>query len=80
MALCKDAYFIFHSEDEVFDTDLRPGSLAPRSGIYRCMGCGREVAVEQIERLPPRNHHRHTRPGEGAVRWRLIVYADHRPA
>lgn len=80
MALSKGAHFVFHSEDEIFDQDIKPGTLAPLSGIYRCMGCGREVAVEQIDRLPDKHHHRHTRPGQGDIRWRLIVYADHRPA
>jgi hypothetical protein len=50
---------------------------AAGSGIYRCMGCGREVASNESEPLPPQNHHQHNQ-NQGSIRWKLIVYADHR--
>jgi hypothetical protein len=40
------------------------------------MGCGREIGIAQGHTLPPQNQHEHT-PAQGAIRWRLIVYADH---
>ena len=59
-----------------FNADHRPGEVPPFSGIYRCMGCGREIVAEQARQFPPQNHHQHT-TAQGHIRWRLIVYADH---
>lgn len=78
MAMYKDGVFLTQSHDGVFDGDNHPGSAASRSGIYRCMGCGREITSEENHPLPPQNHHQHG-AGQGSIRWRLIVYADHRP-
>ena len=77
MALYKRSGYILQSEDETFDEEYRPGTIATRSGIYRCSGCGREIASEQRNPLPPHDHHEHTER-QGAIRWMLIVYADHR--
>jgi hypothetical protein len=41
------------------------------------MGCQREVASNEHEPLPPQNHHQHS-VAQGSIRWKLIVYADHR--
>lgn len=78
MAMYKEGKYLTESQDAVFDTDHTPGTAAPRSGIYRCMGCGKEVASNQNEPLPSQNHDQHDQ-SKGAIRWRLIVYADHRP-
>lgn len=78
MALYKQGEFLARSQDAVFDVDHKPGNHAPHSGIYRCMGCGREASSEENKPLPPQNHHQHD-PTQGPIRWRLIVYADHRP-
>ncbi len=78
MALYKNGTYLTQSQDGVFDQDYGPGQAAPRSGIYRCMGCGREAACNQGQPLPPQNHHQHS-PTQGSIRWRLIVYADHNP-
>ena len=51
--------------------------VATRAGIYRCSGCGREITSEQSKPLPSHDHHEHTER-QGAIRWMLIVYADHR--
>jgi len=77
MALYKNGNFLTQSQDLVFDTDHPPGSTTPHSGIYRCMGCGREIVSETEKPMPPQNHHQHSQ-GQGAIRWRLIVFADHR--
>lgn len=75
MALYKSAEYLRQSSDGAFDTNYNPGATPPHSGIYRCMGCGREVVAEQERSLPPQNHHQHV-AGQGAIRWRMIVYAD----
>lgn len=78
MAMYKHAAYLQKVEDEVFDKVNPPGTPAPLSGIYRCMGCHREVCSNEGEPLPPQNHHQHTQQ-QGTIRWRLIVFADHRP-
>src|SRR5260221_331957 len=67
-----------HADYKICDEEYRPGKIATRAGIYRCSGCGREITSEQKEPLPPHDHHEHTQR-QGAIRWTLIVYADHRP-
>ena len=78
MALYKHGGYLSQSNSEAFDTEHNPGAAPPYSGIYRCPGCGREAVAEQNRQLPPQNHHQHTSE-QGRVRWRLIVYADHKP-
>ncbi len=79
MALYKYAGYLSQNNDTIFDQDNEPGAAAPRSGVYRCMGCGREAASTEGHPLPPQNHHQHMAT-QGHIRWRLIVYANHRPA
>jgi len=78
MALYKYAQYVKVNTDAIFDDIHQPGVPAPRSGIYRCEACGKEVASNQGEPLPPQNHHQHA-PSQGAIRWRLVVYAQHDP-
>lgn len=78
MALYKADTYLNKSTSDEFDKDHRPGDSTPHSGIYRCMGCGREVVSESGKPLPPQNHHQHNQR-QGAIRWRLIAYADHQP-
>jgi hypothetical protein len=78
MAMYKNGEWLTQSNDAVFDTIHKPGQAPERSGIFRCIGCGREVVAEESRSLPPQNHHQHT-TGQGDVRWKLAVYADHRP-
>jgi hypothetical protein len=78
MAWYKDADLLTKMNSDAFDVDHSPGVPAQFAGIYRCMGCGREIATANKHVLPPQNHHAHT-TGQGAIRWRLIAFADHDP-
>jgi hypothetical protein len=78
MALYKRDPDVGRSNDAAFDKEYRPGSTPDHSGIYRCKGCGRDVVGEQARTLPPQNHHQHVQ-AQGAVIWRLAVYAQHEP-
>lgn len=49
-----------------------PGEAVPVSGIYRCLGCNREVTSNDGDPFPPQNHHQHSN-GQGSIRWRLNV-------
>jgi len=74
MAIYKYNQFLQSSDHQAFDTISSPGVQTPYSGIYRCDGCGSEIAANAGNPLPPQNHHQHN-PSQGAIRWRLIVYA-----
>lgn len=76
MALYKYSNYLVKSEDAAFDAEHSPGKAAPHSGIYRCLGCGKEVASNQNQPLPPQNHHQHSQ-SQGSVRWRMVAYAQH---
>lgn len=77
MAIYRYKEYLTHSAEEIYDNVYNPGHVTPVSGIYRCLGCGREVASNEKQPLPPQNHHQHAN-SQGTIRWRLIVYADHR--
>ncbi|MET3611021.1 protein L [Mucilaginibacter rubeus] len=78
MALYNDSKFLAHNTDKAFTVEHNPGAKPPHSGIYRCMGCGKEIVAEESRQFPPQNHHEHS-PAQGKIRWRMIVYADHDP-
>ncbi len=73
MVLYKHGFFI-KSEDPAFDKTHSPGEQVPHSGIYRCTGCGREIASNATngDRFPPQNHHQHN-PGQGNILWQLVA-------
>jgi hypothetical protein len=75
MALYKYSQFLGTSTDNAFDAIHNPGVATPHSGIYRCEGCGHEVASNAGNPLPTQNHHQHS-TNQGAIRWRLAVYAQ----
>ncbi|GAC1332480.1 MAG: hypothetical protein NVSMB26_12180 [Beijerinckiaceae bacterium] len=75
MATYKYHHLLSTSEDLAFDNDHRPGDEALLSGIYRCPACGRETVIEEGGTFP--SNHDHT-VLQGPVRWRLLIYADHR--
>jgi hypothetical protein len=74
MALYKYSQFVGMSDSAAFDTLHKPGATTPHSGIYRCEGCGHEIASNGGNPLPPQNHHQHT-TSQGAIQWRMTVYA-----
>jgi hypothetical protein len=79
MAVYKHAGYVAQNQtDKAFDPVYGPGTHAPLAGIYRCMGCHREIGIAEGHVLPPQGHHSHT-PAQGAIRWQLIVWADHNP-
>ena len=75
MAAYKYRHLLSASEDLAFDHDHQVGERAKLSGIYRCAACGRETLVREGEAFPEDHSHAVI---EGPVRWRLLVYADHR--
>jgi hypothetical protein len=76
MALYKYADYLAENDDAAFDQINHPATSAPHSGIYRCEGCGWEVASNGGQPLPPQNHHQHTQQ-QGWIRWRLVTFAQH---
>jgi len=72
MALYKYSQFLTPSVHERFDQLLPPKNAAQGPGIYRCITCGQEIALEAGRILPPHNHHEH-RPGVGRIQWQLVV-------
>ncbi len=75
MCLYKNGGYFTSSNSDAFDMVHSPGATTPNSGIYRCEGCGDEIAANKGNPLPPQNHHQHS-TGHGAIRWRLVVYAQ----
>jgi hypothetical protein len=57
-----------------FDTVHSPGWRVPFSGIYRCCGCGDEIASNKGTIFPSQSHRQH-QAGYGAVRWQLVAAA-----
>lgn len=72
MAFYKEFRYLTYSSGEEFDKIHTPGTLASYSGIYRCEGCGDEIAANKYNPLPSQNHSQHGQT-QGAIRWRLIV-------
>lgn len=77
MAWYKYDQYVQKSSGDAYDSTYTPGATVPHSGIYRCQGCGREIASNKGDPFPPQNHHQHT-VAQGSIRWRLAVYADHK--
>jgi len=60
VALYNHADYLVHSDDMQYSGAHAPGVMTPVSGIYRCLGCGREDVSTQGHPLPPQNHHQHS--------------------
>lgn len=52
-----------------------PGDLVPISGLYKCLGCKKEITSNKDDPFPPQNKHQHTQL-QGLVRWKLIIRTD----
>jgi len=76
MALYKNSAYLTATTEAAFDTTHGLGVATPHSGIYRCDGCGREIASNAPNPLPSQNSSQHNSATHGAIRWRLIVYAQ----
>lgn len=74
MALYQDQSFLIRSEQPYFNHRNPPGAIAVASGIYRCNGCGGEIAIRKGEALPMQNQHEHGFEF-GPASWQLIVLA-----
>lgn len=53
-------------------TIYSPGDTVPVSGIYRCLGCKREITSNENDPFPSQNHHQHNH-AQGAIRWKLNI-------
>jgi hypothetical protein len=57
---------------EWWTKEYGPADKVPVSGIYRCIGCKREVTSNTGDPFPPQNHHQHT-PEQGEIKWKLNI-------
>ncbi|WP_076998177.1 hypothetical protein [Variovorax sp. KK3] len=76
MAIFKEMRRVRPSSSKAFDRTFGPHMDAAYSGIYRCTGCEREIAVEGGRRFP---NHPHP-PACPAILWQLIVSVSHNVA
>jgi hypothetical protein len=74
MAQYLDSSFLVRSPHFSFEKRYSPGTVVPDSGIYRCRGCGREVALAKGSALPTQAQHDHGFE-LGPANWVLIVLA-----
>jgi hypothetical protein len=74
MAIYKYSNYLKATKHASFDLPLQPGAFVPCAGIYRCVGCGTEIALEGIGIFPDRGHHKHS-PSQGTIQWQLVVGA-----
>jgi hypothetical protein len=74
MAIYGDATHVQWAESNIFRAIHQPGDRPIFSGIYRCTGCGKEVAHDSGRPLPSHDSHRHA--GDQGIRWRLVVLAE----
>ena len=71
--LYKHTNLLAQSSHAVFDAVHEPGEITANSGIYHCLGCGKEATSVSGHPLPPQNHHQHNAQ-QGRVRWQLAVW------
>lgn len=72
MALYKYTSNLTKSAHDEFDSERAPKTVVHFSGIYRCGGCGVEIAMNASDLFPPAIHHKHL-PTQGTIRWKLLV-------
>jgi len=76
MALYQDGSLVQKIDPhEAFAKVWKPGQTPDYAGIYRCQGCGDEIASNKGVQLPTQNHRQHN-PGQGDIRWKLLVFCQ----
>ncbi|HEY8358677.1 MAG TPA: protein L [Ramlibacter sp.] len=77
MAIYKDEKLVVKAGTglDAFEKEYKPGQTPPHAGIYRCAGCGDEIASNKGVQLPSQNHKQHG-IAQGDIRWKLLVYAQ----
>lgn len=60
---------------ETWSKSYGPGEKVPASGIYRCVGCRKEVTSNHGDPFPPQNHHQHSAQ-QGALCWKMNVWTN----
>lgn len=53
-------------------TIYNPSEAVPVSGIYKCLGCKKEITSNKGDKFPPQNHHQHS-TAQGKIQWKLNV-------
>lgn len=75
MPLCKDLSQVVPSNSVVFDKVIRQGTMVLYEGIYRCVGCGMEIAALGGKPMPKLKERQH-KPDCTEERWKLLVIAQ----
>jgi hypothetical protein len=75
LALYKYQNYLRQNKNTSFDTPLGPSHYVPCGGIYRCTGCGTEIALEGIGFFPDKDHHKHD-SRQGPIQWQLIIATE----
>jgi hypothetical protein len=81
MAYYKYTNDLHQDKGDAYDVVHKPGETTPHSGIYRCNSCGVEIVSESGKTFPPTRAcslHHPSGHAPGEVRWKLLVWADHR--
>ena len=60
------------STNRWWTTIYNPADKVEVSGIYRCLGCKREVTCNKDDPFPPQSHHQHSTQ-QGSIRWKLNI-------
>jgi len=66
---------LMQTSNAAFDTRHAPGTTVQNTGIYRCAGCGDEIAISKGQTLPTLTRHQHE-PGQRKVEWQMLVFAE----
>lgn len=72
MALFKYSNYLSSNKNASFDLRLGPSNPVPCAGIFRCTGCGTEIALDGMGFMPDRSHHKHDYK-QGLIEWQLVV-------
>ncbi|TAY66541.1 hypothetical protein ELG88_09735 [Rhizobium leguminosarum] len=77
MALYKDGTLVRKADSGLgaFDKEWKPGETPDHAGIYKCSGCGDEIASNKGIQLPSQNHRQHS-TSQGSIRWKMLVFCQ----